>query len=51
MEKIELPDKKGEDIQQLLNFLYPFGHQITGDVFFQDKSFRSAQIIVVKPIF
>lgn len=37
MEKIELPDKKGEDIQQLLNFLYPFGHQITGDVFFSGQ--------------
>jgi len=27
--KIELPDKKSEDIQLMLNFLYPFGHQIT----------------------
>lgn len=44
MEKIELPDKKGEDIQQLLNFLYPFGHQITGDVFF----FRTSHLEVHK---
>ena len=28
--KINLPYKKVEDIQQLLNFIYPFGHQITG---------------------
>ena len=51
MEKIELPDKKGEDIQQLLNFLYPFGHHITGEVFHKNKPFRSPRTIVVKPIF
>ena len=28
--KIKLPFKKIEDVQQLLNFIYPFGHQICG---------------------
>lgn len=28
--KICLPQKRVVDIQQLLNFIYPFGHQITG---------------------
>ena len=28
--KIKLPFKKIEDVQQLLNFVYPFGHQICG---------------------
>ncbi|XP_047136168.1 speckle-type POZ protein-like isoform X2 [Hydra vulgaris] len=26
---IPLPDKKREDIQEMLNFIYPFGHQIS----------------------
>ena len=28
--KIKLPFKRIEEIQQLLNFVYPFGHQISG---------------------
>ena len=30
MDVIELPYKKAEEVQQLLNFVYPFAHQITG---------------------
>ena len=28
---ILLPEKKAADFQQLLNFIYPFGHAITGN--------------------
>lgn len=34
--KIKLPFKSVEDIQQLLNFVYPFGHQISGLLFNSD---------------
>ena len=27
---IPLPDKKAREVQEMLNFIYPFGHQITG---------------------
>ena len=27
---INLPNKRADDVQQMLNFIYPFGHQITG---------------------
>lgn len=30
LSKISLPHKRVAHIQQLLNFIYPFGHQITG---------------------
>ena len=30
LDVINLPYKKAKDIQQLLNFMYPFAHQITG---------------------
>ena len=30
MSKIILPFKRIADVQQLLNFIYPFGHQISG---------------------
>lgn len=33
--KIKLPFKKIEDVQQLLNFVYPFGHQICGECFLE----------------
>ena len=32
LSKIKLPYKRVSDVQQILNFIYPFGHQISGEI-------------------
>ena len=43
MEKIPLPGKTVQQVLDMLNFLYPFGHEINGE--FQNSEFPNQNFI------